>query len=407
MENLFVSGHQKLDWVKSHMPVLQSIENRFVKEQPFKGLKVAVCIHLEAKTARLCEVLQSGGADVYLAGSNPLSTQDDVAAAIAERGITVFAKHACTEEEYMTYIEQLIEAKPHLILDDGGDVINMLHDKYPSYMENVLGGCEETTTGVIRLKAREAACELKIPMVSVNDGLCKYLFDNRYGTGQSVMTGIMSTTNLTIAGMTVVVAGYGWCGKGVANKAKGLGAKVVITEIDAIKAIEAVMDGFTVMPMKEACAIGDCFITVTGCSEVITTEHFELLKEGALLTNAGHFNTEVDFDALEKYAVSKREVRKNIVEYTLPSGKHVNLIAEGRLVNLASGDGHPAEIMDTSFALQALCAEYLVNNRLTPGVHAVPTHLDQLVAQLKLETLHVKIDTLTPKQEEYLKSFEV
>ncbi len=405
-EQLLVTGNQKLDWVAAHMPVLKAIEDRFQKEQPFKGLKIAVCIHLEAKTAHLCEVLQAGGAHVFLAGSNPLSTQDDVAAAIAARGVKVFAKHGCNPEEYLQFIREMIREEPHIILDDGGDVVQLVHDEFPHLIPRIIGGCEETTTGVLRMKAREAEGQLKFPMISVNDAMSKYLFDNRYGTGQSVWTGIMQTTNLIIAGKNVVVAGYGWCGKGVANKAKGLGANVIVTEIDAIKAIEAVMDGFTVMPMTEACLLGDIFVTVTGCCDVITTPHFPLLKEGAILTNAGHFNVEVEYEALEAHAVSKRTVRQNIVAYTLPNDREVFLIAEGRLVNLASGDGHPAEIMDTSFAVQALCAEYLAQNSLEPGVYDVPEHLDRQVAQMKLETLGVVIDTLTPKQTNYMKQFD-
>ena len=404
-EQQHITGNQKLDWVDAHMPVLKAIEDRFKEEQPFKGLKIAVCIHLEAKTAHLCEVLQAGGAQVFLAGSNPLSTQDDVAAAIAARGVKVFAKYGCTTEEYLQFIREMIEEEPHIILDDGGDVVQMVHDEFPHLIPHIIGGCEETTTGVLRMKAREAEGQLKFPMISVNDAMSKYLFDNRYGTGQSVWTGIMQTTNLIIAGKTVVVAGYGWCGKGVAHKAQALGANVIVTEIDAIKAIEAVMDGFTVMPMTEACPLGDIFVTVTGCCDVITTEHFPLLKNGAILTNAGHFNVEVEYEALEAHADSKRTVRQNIMAYTLPNGKEVYLIAEGRLVNLASGDGHPAEIMDTSFAVQALCAEYLTQHQLNPGVYDVPEHLDRQVAQLKLETLGVAIDTLTPKQANYLKQF--
>jgi len=405
-EELLVTGNQKLDWVAAHMPVLKAIETRFQEELPFKGLRIAVCIHLEAKTAHLCEVLQAGGAQVSLAGSNPLSTQDDVAEAIAARGVKVFAKYGCTTEEYLQFIREMIREEPHIILDDGGDVVQMVHDEFPQLIPRIIGGCEETTTGVLRMKAREAEGQLKFPMISVNDAMSKYLFDNRYGTGQSVWTGIMQTTNLIIAGKNVVVAGYGWCGKGVAHKAKGLGANVIVTEIDAIKAIEAVMDGFTVMPMAEACPLGDIFVTVTGCCDVITTPHFPLLKDGAILTNAGHFNVEVEYEALEAHAVSKRTVRQNIVAYTLPNDKEVFLIAEGRLVNLASGDGHPAEIMDTSFAVQALCAEHLLQNHLEPGVYDVPEHLDHQVALMKLDTLGFTIDTLTPKQTNYMKAFD-
>lgn len=406
MDKLIYTGNQKLDWVTEHMPVLSTIEDRFKKDKPLKGYNIAVCIHLEAKTARLCEVLKNGGANVFLAGSNPLSTQDDVAAAIGERGIKVFAKYDCSESEYEQYILDMLKEKPDIILDDGGDVVHLIHDKYSDYIDNVIGGCEETTTGVLRLKSRAKQGKLKFPMISVNDAFSKYLFDNRYGTGQSVWTGIMQTTNLIIAGKYVVVAGYGWCGKGVAKRAQSLGAKVIVTEIDPIKATEAYMDGFEVMPMEKACILGDIFVTVTGCCEVITTKHFELLKDGAILTNAGHFNVEVDFKAIEEYAVSKNEVRKNIMEYLLPSGKKIYLIAEGRLVNLASGDGHPAEIMDMSFALQALCAEYLTNNKLEANVHDVPEKIDKNVSFLKLKTLGIDIDELTETQKEYLDGYE-
>jgi adenosylhomocysteinase len=405
MKTQLQSGQQKLGWVTNHMPILSLLEEQFRKDQPFAGLTIAMCIHLEAKTARLAEVIKCGGATVLLAGSNPLSTQDDVALAIADRGVRVFAKHGCNEMEYFNFIDQMLTCKPQIILDDGGDVVERLHSHYSDLIPQIIGGCEETTTGVMRLKARDKAGKLGIPMISVNDATCKYLFDNRYGTGQSVWTAIMQTTNLIIAGKTVVVAGYGWCGKGVALRAKALGAKVIITEIDAIKAMEAHMDGFTVLPMIEACPWGDIFVTVTGCKEIITQNHFEHLKEGAILTNAGHFNVEVDVAALEKTAVKKQEDRNNIVEYTLPTGKKINLIAEGRLVNLASGDGHPAEIMDLSFALQALCAEYLTYAKLAPGLYDVPPEIDQKVARLKLNTLGIQMDSLTLSQKEYLGMF--
>jgi adenosylhomocysteinase len=396
------SGSQKLNWVRDHMPILACIEQDFIKTQPFKDLTVAICIHLEAKTARLAEVIMKGGAKVLLAGSNPLSTQDDVAMEIADRGVQVYAKHGCTEEEYFSYIDQMLTQKPHIILDDGGDVVARLLSHFPENIPTLYGGCEETTTGVQRLKVLEKEGKLLFPMISVNDATCKYLFDNRYGTGQSVWTAIMQTTNLIVAGKTVVVAGYGWCGKGVALRAKALGAKVIITEIDPVKAIEAHMDGFEVMPMKDACPLGDIFVTVTGCKDVIASKHFEHLRDSAILTNAGHFNVEVDVTSLEKLASKKKEVRTNVVEYTLPSGKKVNVIAEGRLVNLASGDGHPAEIMDLSFALQALCAQYLTTAKLSPGIIAVPQELDQRVAHLKLQTLGIRLDSLTLSQQEYL-----
>jgi adenosylhomocysteinase len=403
MKTALQSGIEKLNWATCHMPILALLEQEFQKEKPFAGLTIAICIHLEAKTARLAEIIHQGGARVLLAGSNPLSTQDDVALAIQSRGIEVFAKQACSEVEYFEFIDQMLEQKPNIILDDGGDVVTRLHANFPQNIPKMIGGCEETTTGVARLRTMDQAGLLKIPMISVNDAMSKYLFDNRYGTGQSVWTAIMQTTNLIIAGKTVVIAGYGWCGKGVALRAKAMGAKVIITEIDAIKAMEAHMDGFSVMPMIDACPMGDIFVTVTGCKEVITLKHFDLLKEGAILTNAGHFNVEVDFQALEKIAVRKQEVRNNIVEYVLPDGKKINLIAEGRLVNLASGDGHPAEIMDLSFALQALCAQYLVTAKLKPGLIQVPKMIDNRVANLKLMSLGIKLDSLTLSQKEYLR----
>ncbi len=397
------SGRKKLDWVRAHMPILQKIEDDVSVRRPFAGIKAAVCIHLEAKTGRLCEVLAAGGAEVYLAGSNPLSTQDDVAAELKHRGIHVFARHGCTPEEYDGYIASLIEAKPDIILDDGGDTVEMLLARYPEQAEHVLGGCEETTTGVSRLVTKAARGELPFPMISVNDALCKCLFDNRYGTGQSVWTGIMQTTNLTVAGKTVVVAGYGWCGKGVANRAKGLGASVIVTEIDPVKALEAYMDGFRVMPMRNALPLGDVFITVTGCTHVIDSKDVGLIKDGAILCNAGHFDVEVDVKGFRKLSTASREVRKNIMEYSF-GDKRLYIIAEGRLVNLASGDGHPAEIMDMSFGLQALSAEYLIAHRLSPGVHPVPEEINAQVADLKLGSLGASIDVLTPEQKAYLDS---
>jgi len=396
------TGEQKLQWATDHMPILAEIEKRFKKDKPFKGLRISVCIHLEAKTARLCEVLKNGGAQVFLSGCNPLSTQDDVAQAIAKKGINVYAKHGCSLKEYDKFIEQLVLCKPNIIIDDGGDVVEMIHKKYPEYIKYVIGGGEETTTGVRRLQHKMKNGQLKFPMILVNEAMMKYLFDNRYGTGQSVWTAIMATTNLVIASKTVVVAGYGWCGKGVAMRAKSLGAKVIVTEINAVKAIEALMDGFEVMTMDKAAKFGDIFVTVTGCKEVITKKHFITMKDGAILTNAGHFNVEVDAETLEKMAISQRVARNNIVEYTMKNGKKINLIAEGRLVNLASGDGHPAEIMDTSFAIQALCAEYVAKNKLEINIYEVPKKIDEQVARLKLKTMGINIDKLTKEQEKYL-----
>jgi len=400
------SGLKKLAWVKNRMPLLSQIEQRWLVEKPFHHLTIAVCIHVEAKTGRLCEVLQSGGARVLLTGCNPLSTQDDVVEALLSEQIEVSAKHGCSEEEYFSYIRWILEQKPDIIIDDGGDVIQTLHEEYSSLLYRVKGASEETTTGVMRLKSRQKEGQLKIPVVMVNEAQMKYLFDNRYGTGQSVWTSIMHLTNLAIASKTVVVAGYGWCGKGVSMRAKALGAEVIITEINPIKAVEAKMDGFRVMPMLEAVKWGDFFITVTGCNKVITTEHFEWLKEGAILSNAGHFRVEVDMDALEAYAIDSKEVKPDIREFTLPSGKHIYVLADGRLVNLAAGNGHPAEIMDTSFALQALSAEYLSKHTLAPGLYDVPSEIDLLVAREKLTSMKTQIDFLTTEQESYLSSYE-
>ena len=401
-------GHLKIDWVKEHMPVLNRIREQFEKEQPFKGLKVAICLHLEAKTAYLAKVVQAGGAEVTITGSNPLSTQDDVAAALVEDGITVFAKYNPSPEEYKEHIIKTLETRPDLIIDDGGDLVTILHSERPDLKEQVRGGCEETTTGVIRNRALEKSGELSFPMIAVNDAYCKYLFDNRYGTGQSVWDGINRTTNLVVAGKTVVVVGYGWCGRGVALRAKGLGAKVVVTEVDGIKAIEAYMDGFTVLPMAEAAKLGDYFITVTGNRDVIRGEHMEKMKDGAILSNAGHFDVEINKEELACLTTSKRVVRKDIEEYVLQNGNKIYLLAEGRLVNLAAGDGHPAEIMDMTFALQAVSLAYVNEQYKTIGsqVLNVPYELDEKVARLKLEALGLGIDHLTPEQISYLDSWK-
>lgn len=407
--SLAPAGERKIRWVEDHMPVLKSICGDFEKTQPFKGLKVAVSVHLEAKTGYLACVFKAGGAEVYATGSNVLSTQDDIAAALVERGINVFAWHAATEEEYERHLAACLEVGPNIIIDDGGDLNNMMHMRFPELIGGVYGLCEETTTGIIRLIAMDRAGKQKFPAMLVNDAAMKHLFDNRYGTGQSVWNAINKTTNLIIAGKQVVVAGYGWCGKGVAMRAKGLGARVIVTEIDPVKAIEAVMDGFSVMPMEEAAPLGDVFVTVTGCKGVITMEHMLLMKEGAILTNAGHFNVEVDYAALEAEAVSKELRRDNIMGYTLKNGRSVNLIGEGRLVNLAAGDGHPAEIMDMSFAVQALAAEYLVKHKDDglPMINYVPEEIDREIAERKLRFLGVRIDQLTEEQDRYLHSFDV
>lgn len=398
------SGEMKIKWVERNMPVLRGIGEDFRRTKPFAGLRVALSVHLEAKTAYLCRVMEMGGAEMYVTGSNPLSTQDDVAAALAAGGMQVFARYGCDMEEYESCLCSVLEAAPNIIIDDGGDLVHLMHTKYTELIPEVIGGCEETTTGIHRLKAMDRAGELRFPMVMVNEADCKHMFDNRYGTGQSVWDGIMRTTNLIVAGKYVVVSGYGWCGKGVSLRAKGLGAKVIVTETDPVRALEAVMDGYEVMPMREAAKIGDMFVTVTGCSGIITTEHFETMKDGTILTNAGHFDVEVDMAGLEKLAVEKYDARHNIQGYVLPNGKTLFTIAEGRLVNLAAGDGHPAEIMDMSFAIQALSAEYLAANRssLKPGVIPVPRELDEAVARRKLSSMGVEIDSLSREQADYL-----
>ena len=402
--DLWESGRIKIDWVRAHMPLLNGLEKDFRKELPFKGLKIALSVHLEAKTAYLCEVLAAGGAEMYITGSNPLSTQDDVAAALVHEGLAVFALHGATPEEYERGIRRVLEAGPNLIIDDGGDLVSMMHADYAHLIPQVLGGCEETTTGILRLKQMNRAGTLRFPMMLVNDAACKHFFDNRYGTGQSVWDGINRTTNLIVAGKNVVIAGYGWCGKGVAMRAKGLGAEVIVTEVDPVKALEAVMDGFKVMTMTQAAPLGDIFITVTGCSDVVTPAHFPLMKEGAILCNAGHFDCEVDVASLRKLAAKVTVARQNIEAFTLPDGKTLYVIGEGRLVNLAAGDGHPAEIMDMSFAIQALSARYVVRHagRLNGMIHEVPQEIDEEVARRKLAHWGVEIDTLTPEQHAYI-----
>ncbi len=400
------SGKRKIEWVKRNCPLLRSLEEEFSETKPFAGKRIALSIHLEAKTAYLCKVLAAGGAEMYITGSNPLSTQDDVAAALVDAGLNVFAWYNSTPEEYDKHISMVLENHANIIIDDGGDLVHMLHTTHRDELQYVIGGCEETTTGIIRLMAMDAAGELEFPMVMVNNADCKHLFDNRYGTGQSVWDGINRTTNLIVAGKTVVVAGYGWCGKGVSMRAKALGAQVIVTEIDPVKAIEAVMDGFDVMPMNEAAKHGDFFITVTGCNHVITEKDFLVMKEGAILANAGHFDIEIDVKRLNEIAVEKQEQRNNIMGYKLPSGQWIYLLAEGRLVNLAAGDGHPAEIMDMSFAIQALSAKYLVEHStsLNEKLIVVPKEVDMEVAHRKLRFLGKEIDVLTKEQEEYLYS---
>ncbi len=404
--SLATSGAHKIEWVRRNCPLLRSLEEDFRKEKPFEGKKIALSIHLEAKTAYLCKVLAAGGAEMYITGSNPLSTQDDVAAALVDAGLNVYAWHGATEKEYEAHIAEALSHQANIIIDDGGDLVHMLHTTKRDQLPYVIGGCEETTTGIIRLQAMAAEEKLEFPMVMVNNADCKHLFDNRYGTGQSVWDGINRTTNLIVAGKIVVVAGYGWCGKGVSMRAKALGARVIVTEIDPIKAIEAVMDGFEVLPMKEAAKQGDFFVTVTGCAGVIDEEDFMEMKEGAILCNAGHFDVEIDMKRLREIAVEKQEMRANIMGYKLPNGVWIYVLAEGRLVNLAAGDGHPAEIMDMSFAIQALSAKYLVEHEkdLKEKLIVVPREVDLEVANRKLRFLGKEIDHLTPFQEEYLNS---
>ncbi|MDR1064769.1 MAG: adenosylhomocysteinase, partial [Oscillospiraceae bacterium] len=403
------SGERKIEWAARNMPLLSQIAAEFERAKPFRGVKIALSVHMEAKTAYLCRVLELGGAEMHVTGCNPLSTQDDVAAALARGGIDVYAYHAATPEEYERHLTAVLSAGPGIIIDDGGDLVNLLHTKLMRFLPGVIGGCEETTTGVIRLRAMERDGALRFPMLAVNNARCKYLFDNRYGTGQSVWDGINRTTNLIVAGKNIVVAGYGWCGRGIAMRAKGFGARVIVTEIDPVKALEAAMDGFDVMPMERAAAAGDIFVTATGCRGVIDGRHFGKLKDGAVLCNAGHFNVEIAMDELEAAAVSKYEARQNITGYELKNGRHIFIIAEGRLVNLASGDGHPAEIMDMSFAIQALSARFLLENRekLKIGVYDVPEEIDGDVARRKLKSSGLSIDVLTPEQETYLKSWDL
>ena len=398
------SGETKIAWVRRNMPVLRGIEADFAREKPFAGMKIALSVHLEAKTAYLCRVLAAGGAEMYVTGSNPLSTQDDVAAALAAGGMEVHAVYGASEEEYFGHIKNVLAHGPNIIIDDGGDLLETMRTYFPELCRDVIGGCEETTSGIHRIRKLAKAGQLPFTMVEVNDADCKHLFDNRYGTGQSVWDAIMRTTNLIVAGKVVVVSGYGWCGKGVALRAKGLGAKVVVTETDPIRAIEAVMDGYEVMPMRDAARIGEIFCSVTGCKDVMGAEHFALMRDGAILSNAGHFNVEIDMEALEKMAVRKYTARHNITAYVMPDGRELFVLGEGRLVNLACGDGHPAEIMDMSFAIQALSAEYLAKNagKLPCAPLTVPREIDEAVARRKLASLGVEIDTMTTEQKDYM-----
>lgn len=401
-------GRMKILWVRDFMPALSVIRDRFEAEQPFKGMKITTSIHMEAKTAYLALCLAAGGAEVHATGCNPLSTQDDVAAGLASLGVNMYAEYGVDKEQYEKLLLEALACKPNLIIDDGGDLVETLY-RHPELAAELIGGAEETTTGIHRLKARAKAGVLQFPMMNVNDAKCKHYYDNKYGTGQSVWDAMMHTTNLLVAGRTVVVAGYGYCGRGVAMRAKGMGANVIVTEIDPIKALEASMDGCRVMPMDKAAREGDIFVTTTGCRDVITRRHFEVMKNNAFLSNAGHFNVEVNGEELENMAVRVYKRRNDIMGYELPDGRTLNLLAEGRLVNLASGNGHPAEIMDTSFAIQALAMEYMAKNGrgLHRQVYEVPKEIDDEVSRIKLEGCGMEIDRLTPEQEAYMNGFEV
>ncbi|MCL2497539.1 MAG: adenosylhomocysteinase [Symbiobacteriaceae bacterium] len=403
------SGKQKIAWVDSFMPILNLLEQELYPRQPFANKRLSLSIHLEAKTARLVMAMHKLGAEIQVTGSNPLSTQDDVAAALVASGIPVFAWYDATEEEYFTHLRGALSHNPHLVLDDGADLAYLLHTELQAMASTVIGGTEETTTGVQRLRALQQEGKLRYPVIAVNDAQCKYLFDNRYGTGQSAWDGINRTTNLIVAGKTVVVAGYGWVGRGVAMRAAGQGARVIVTEVDPIKAIEARMDGYQVMPMDKAAPLGDIFVTCTGCKDVIVGRHFATMPDGAILCNAGHFDVEINLPDLAALAVEQKERRRNITGYRLADGRWLNLLAAGRLVNLASGDGHPAEIMDLSFALQLLAAVHLVEQegKLARQVYLLPDELDRRVAELKLQSWGTAVDKLTPEQEEYIRSWQL
>jgi adenosylhomocysteinase len=401
-------GKRRIEWANQHMPVLQLIRKQFIKEQPLKGVRMSACLHVTSETANLAITLRDGGAEVVLCASNPLSTQDEVASSLVkDYGIPTYAIKGEDNATYYAHINAALDHQPQITMDDGADLVTILLTKRTDLLKNVIGGTEETTTGVIRLRAMAKDGTLKFPIIAVNDALTKHFFDNRYGTGQSTLDGVIRATNLLLAGLRVVVAGYGWCGRGVAMRAKGHGADVIVTEVNPTKAIEAVMDGFRVMPMSEAAKLGDVFITVTGNKSVISHDHFQNMKDGAVISNSGHFNVEIDIPALEKLSSGKKEARPFVEEYAMKDGRKLYLLGEGRLINLAAAEGHPAAVMDMSFANQALGAEYLLKNHATlkPQVYAVPEHLDQQIAKLKLESMGFQIDKLTPDQEHYLASW--
>jgi adenosylhomocysteinase len=408
--DLAPAGNLRIEWADQFMSVLRKIRERFEAEKPLKGIRVSACLHVTTETANLMRVFKAGGAEIALCASNPLSTQDDVAAALVkDYEIPVFAIKGEGKETYYKHINSALDAKPMITMDDGADLVSTLHSNRTELLGNVIAGTEETTTGVIRLKSMAADGALKYPIIAVNNAKSKHLFDNYYGTGQSTLDGIIRATNRLIAGSTLVVAGYGWCGKGAAMRARGLGAHVIVTEVDPLKALQAVMDGYQVMPMRKAAEVGDIFITVTGDISVLRKEHFEAMKDGAIICNSGHFNVEINIDVLEKISVSKRRVRPYVDEYKLQGGKRINLLGEGRLVNLAAAEGHPASVMDMSFANQALSAEYIVQNgaNLENKVYDVPEEIDEAVSKLKLEELGVQIDELTNEQKKYLESWKM
>ncbi|MEM2440072.1 MAG: adenosylhomocysteinase [Candidatus Bathyarchaeia archaeon] len=407
-ESLADKGFLQIEWASKHMPVLNQIKKRFSQEKPLKGVTLGACLHVTKETAVLVDAFLAGGADVALCGSNPLSTQDEVAAALAKHGVHVFAWRGQTTEEYYWCIERVIDHKPLITLDDGADLVSTVHSKRTDALSNVKGGTEETTTGILRLKAMEKSGTLKYAIIAVNDAYTKYLFDNRYGTGQSTIDGILRATNILLAGKNFVVCGYGWCGRGIALRARGMGANVIVTETNPLRALEAVMDGFRVMPISEAAETGEIFVTATGDIDVIRKEHMEKMRDGAILANSGHFNVEINLKDLEELAVSKRLIRQNLEEYTLKNGRKLYLLAEGRLVNLAAAEGHPSEVMDMSFANQALCVEYLAKSeKMPPKVYPVPKEIDETVAGLKLEAMGIRIDVLTEKQKKYLATWEM
>lgn len=398
-----------MDWAAREMPVLASLEERFRKERPFEGIRMSCCMHVTTETANLMRAMQAGGADIVLTASNPLSTQDDVAAAlVAQYEIPVFAIKGEDDQTYYKNLHAALDHKPHIVMDDGADLVGTIHKERRELIPNIIGGTEETTTGVVRLKAMAADKVLEFPMMAVNDAMTKHFFDNRYGTGQSTIDGIIRATNVLLAGKTFVVAGYGWCGRGLAMRARGMGANVIVTEVDPLVALEAVMDGFRVMPMMDAAKIGDIFITVTGDLNVVDKHHFEVMKDGALVGNSGHFNVEINIDALNEMAVGKRLVRPFVEAYDLPDGRSINILGDGRLINLAAAEGHPASVMDMSFANQALGAEYFLKHRgeLVKKVYEMPEELDREIARLKLLAMGVEIDILTPEQVKYLNSWE-